>query len=137
VPTNDDTLLSSNLTDLDAGMGRFTLGPGVGIIWAPVSNFFFGETFLFRFDIDGNAHQDIQQLQARWFMMYAWQNGLYVMPEFHLLSDFFYEHRDYAFGSEFGYTANNTTFFVSPNTGRDASLISRDWGIAFGFRYNY
>lgn len=142
IPSADDKLLSeisnsNDLTVLDIGTRRYVLGPGIGYVWAPLPNFFFAETFFYEFDVAGNDRDEVSRIQARWFAMYAWENGFYIMPEIRGLSNHVRDDQDYAWASEVGFTANRTTFYAKTDNGLSSDGIRRDWGVEFGVRMNY
>lgn len=142
VPSADDQLLSSltgsdDLTALDIGTRRFVLGPG---IWAVISrwqNFIIADTLSYEFDVAGERREPVSRTRFRLFLMYQWENGLYVMPEVQQLTNFRHHDSDTYLSPEIGYTHNGTTLFVRAESGHDSDGIERQWAIEGGIRWNF
>ncbi len=79
MPTGDEALT-----------GDQTIGTvGYGPIMTNSPNWFFAPLFFYDSGIDNKSpNEDVDRLRGRIFYQYAWQNGVYVLPEVQLIYDF-------------------------------------------------
>ncbi|OYW19005.1 MAG: hypothetical protein B7Z55_09655, partial [Planctomycetales bacterium 12-60-4] len=138
VPTADNALLTqqsstgNELTAFNLGTGKFVIGPGVGLVYAPRPNFIIAPLYFFEASIFGNEDRaDIRRGKLRIFGMYAWQNGVYTLPEFQLLTSYLSGNNDVYVAPEFGYSHQGTTLYVKPGVGINPDPNDREWGLEF------
>jgi hypothetical protein len=140
IPSADNVLLtnipdSNQFTAMDVGSGKFILGPGVGAVYAFAPNFIMAPLYFFEKSVWGADNRaDVSRGKLRVFMMYAFDNGLYVLPEAQLVSNFITGNQDAYLAPEFGYATKGTTFYVKPGWGIQPDTNDRSWGLEFGMR---
>lgn len=83
------------------------------------------------------AAMRIRRGKWRVFMMYAWESGAYVLPEFQVLTNYLTGNNDVYVAPELGYSHQGTTMYVKPGVGINPDQNDRDWGLEFGFRVQF
>lgn len=143
IPSADNILLTqipdvNEFTALDLGTGKYMLGPGLGLVYAVQPNFIIAPLYIYERSVAGiDARPDIDRGKLRFFMMYAWQSGLYVLPEAQLVSNFITGDQDAYVAPEVGYSTKGTTLYVKPGVGISPDPGNREWGIEFGARIQF
>lgn len=69
--------------------------------------------------------------------MYAWENGLYVLPKFQIVTNYLSGDNDIYLAPELGFSRKNTTMFAKPGFGIDASPGERQWELEVGVRVQF
>ncbi len=143
VPTADNLLLNrplpeGSLAAFNLGTGKFVLAPGVAVVYAFAPNFFVAPVYLFEGSAWGNAARpDIRRGKFRLFAMYAWESGVYLLPEFQALTNYRNGGTDFYLAPELGYSFKGTTLQVKPGFGLGAKPGEREWGLSFGAKINF
>jgi len=144
LPTADNTLLTRNsengneLTAFNLGTGKYVAGPGVGVVYAIAPNFIIAPLYFFEASVFGNQDRpDIRRGKWRVFAMYAWENGVYVLPEFQALTNYLSGNNDIYVAPEVGYSTKRTTIYVKPGIGIAPDKNDRQWGLEFGARVQF
>ena len=84
-----------------------------------------------------DARPEVRRGKWRIFGMYAWKSGLYVLPEFQVLTNYLSGNNDTYVAPEVGYSAKETTLYLKPGIGINPDLNDRQWGIEFGARVQF
>ncbi len=140
IPSADNILFnfiadSNQFTALDVGSGKYVLGPGAGVVYAPRSNFIIAPLYFYEGSVAGDDNRpDISRGKFRFFMMYAWPSGLYLLPEFQLVTNFKTWNNDAYVAPEVGYSTKGSTFYIKPGLGIAPDTNDRAWGVEFGVR---
>jgi len=143
IPSADNFLLTrignpNSFIAQSIGTGKYILGPGVGVVYAIEKNFIVAPLYFYERSVAGADRQpEINRGKLRVFLMYAWPDGTYVLPEFQVVTNFQDANNDVYFGWEVGYSAKGTTFYVKPGIGIHPNPGDRDWGIEFGVRVQF
>jgi hypothetical protein len=143
LPTADNLLLArplpeASLTALNLGTGKYVLAGGAAVVYAFAPNFIIAPTYLFEGSAWGNEDRpDIRRGKFRLFMMYAWQSGVYVLPEFQALTNYRNGATDFYLAPELGYSFKGTTLSVKPGFGIDAKRGEREWGLSLAAKINF
>lgn len=139
VPSADTALVTppmgNELTAFNIGTGKYVLGPGMGFVYAIEPNFIIAPLYFFEASVAGDDDRPmIRRGKWRIFAMYAWQSGIYTLPELQILTNYQTGNNDTYFAPEFGYSKKGTTLYCKPGFGFDPDLNDRQWGIDFGAR---
>lgn len=143
VPTADNALVArgpidNDLTAFNLGTGKYVFGPGVGLVYAVAPNFIIAPLYFYEASAFGNSDRPtIRRGKFRLFAMYAWQSGLYVLPEFQALTNFLTGNNDLYMAPELGYSTKHTTAYIKPGFGLAPDRNDREWGLEVGFRVQY
>ena len=143
VPSADTAVveLSPNgneLTAFNLGTGKYVLGPGLGFVYAIKPNFIVAPLYFYEASVAGDdARPDIQRGKLRVFGMYAWDSGLYTLPEFQVLTNYNTGNNDAYVAPEVGYSHRNSTLYVKPGIGIHPDFNDRQSGIEFGARVQF
>lgn len=143
VPSADTALVAlqpggNELTAFNLGTGKYVLGPGIGFVYAPAKNLILAPLYFYETSVAGDDDRvEIRRGKFRFFAMYAWESGLYVLPEFQVLTNYLTGNNDAYAAPEVGYSAKGTTFYVKPGVGIQPDINDREWGIEFGARVQF
>jgi len=143
VPSSDNFALGvlsggNELTAFNLGTGKYVLGPGIGFVYAVQPNFIIAPLYFFEASVAGDDNrQMIRRGKWRIFGMYAWESGLYVMPEFQVLTNYLTGNNDIYVAPEFGLSAKGVTFYCKPGVGLSPDQNDRQWGLDFGVRVQF
>jgi hypothetical protein len=143
IPSADNFLLGrignpNNFVAQSIGTGKYVLGPGAGFVYAIEKNFIAAPLYFYESSVAGAETQPrISRGKLRFFLMYAWPDGLYVLPEFQVVTDFLSWNNDVYAGWEVGYSTKGTTFYVKPGLGFRPNPGDREWGVEFGVRVQF
>jgi hypothetical protein len=143
IPSADNILLTrianpNQFIAQSIGTGKYILGPGIGFVYAIEKNFIVAPLYFYEVSVAGiDAQPDISRGKLRVFLMYAWPSGLYVLPEFQVVTDFLNSNNDVYFGWEVGYSTKGSTFYIKPGIGICPNPGDREWGIEFGLRVQF
>ena len=143
LPTADNAILAkplpeTSLTVFNLGTGKYVLGGGVGLVYAFAPNFLVAPIYLYEPSVFGNPNRpNIRRGKWRVFAMYAWENGLYVLPEFQIVTNYLTEDNDIYLAPELGFERKGTTIYVKPGFGIDAQPGERQWGLELGLRVQF
>jgi len=129
-------ITASRFIDLPLGTGKFELVPWGGFVYAPSPNFLFAPLYFDAFAVGGR--RDVPGVHIglwRLFVMYAWSNGIYVLPEMQIITNYRTGDSDFFPRFELGKAfKDGTTFYVKPGVGIDPDAQNRTWGIEFGVK---
>jgi hypothetical protein len=140
VPSADNVLLTNlpnvnQFVALDLGSGKYVLGPGLGFVYMIRPNMLFAPLYFYEASVAGESDRPrINRGKWRVFGMYALKNGLYALPEFQAVTNYFTGNTDYYFAPEVGFSRKGTTFYVKPGIGIAPDANDRQWGLEFGVR---
>lgn len=143
VPSSDTIALGllpsgNELTAFNLGTGKYVLGPGMGFVYAVQPNFILAPLYFFEASVAGDDdRQMIRRGKWRFFGMYAWESGFYVLPEFQVLTNYLTGNNDAYVAPEFGLSKKGTTLYLKPGRGLDPDLNDRKWGMDFGMRVQF
>ena len=143
LPTADNalvarSLMGNELTAFNLGTGKYVIGPGVGLVYAFQPNFIIAPLYFYEASIFGNEDRpDIRRGKWRIFMMYAWESGAYVLPEFQVLTNYLTGNNDIYVAPEIGYSHKRTILYVKPGIGIAPDQNDREWGLEFGARIQF
>lgn len=134
----NDTTNSNELTAFNLGTGKYVLGPGVGFVFAPRPNFIIAPLYFYEASVAGDdSKAEIRRGKWRLFAMYAWESGVYALPEFQVLTNYLTGNNDAYVAPEIGYSTKGTTLYLKPGLGIAPDLNDREWGIEFGARIQF
>ena len=128
-PTATDDLL---------GSGKFTISPIFVPMYAGGPNWFIAPMiFPYRTDFAGEGGRaDIDLTLCRCFAMYAFDNGMYLLPEMQPIYDWNADEFSLFVMPEVGkILAPGRIAYVKPGFGIDTDPNEREWGVEIGFRY--
>jgi hypothetical protein len=140
IPSADNALVGrvqnpNEFIAFNLGTGKYVLGPGLGFVYAIRPNFIFAPLYFYEASVAGDPNRAmIRRGKFRIFAMYALPSGLYALPEFQAVTNYFNGNTDFYFAPEIGYSHKRTTIYVKPGFGIDAEPGDRLWGIEFGAR---
>lgn len=145
LPTADNAIVArstlgtgNDLTAFNLGTGKYVFGPGLGLVYAIRPNFIFAPLYFYEASVFGNPNRpDIRRGKWRVFAMYAWESGVYTLPELQILTNYLTGNNDIYFAPEFGYSRKGTTAYLKPGVGIAPDTSDRQWGAEFGFRVMY
>jgi hypothetical protein len=143
LPTADNALvartpLGNALTAFNLGTGKYVFGPGLGLVYAFAPNFIVAPLYFYEASAFGNSDRpDIRRGKVRLFLMYAWESGVYVLPEFQALTNYRTGNNDFYVAPEVGYSHQRTTLYVKPGFGIDPDPGDRQWGLELGARVQF
>lgn len=143
LPTADNLLLTrplpeASLTALNLGTGKYVFAGGAAVVYVFAPNFFVAPIYLFEASAWGNEDRpDIRRGKFRLFAMYAWQSGVYLLPEFQALTNYRNGATDFYLAPELGYSHKGTTVSVKPGFGLDPQRGEREWGLSLAVKINY
>jgi hypothetical protein len=140
LPTADNAIVErqpfgNELTAFNLGTGKFVFGPGLGFVYAFAPNFIVAPLYFYEASAFGSEQRpEIRRGKFRLFMMYAWESGLYVLPEFQALTNYLTGNSDFYVAPEVGYNHKRTILYVKPGFGIDQKPGDRQWGLEVGGR---
>jgi hypothetical protein len=140
IPSADNAIITAQpggneLTAFNLGTGKYVLGPGLGFVYAIEKNFIIAPLYFYEVSVAGDDDRvDIERGKVRVFAMYAWQSGIYALPEFQVVTNYITGNNDTYAAPEVGYSTKRTTLYVKPGIGIEPDLNDRQWGIEFGAR---
>jgi hypothetical protein len=155
VPSAQGALLFSphtnSFTELQLGTGKYRLAPSLGFVWAVKPNLLIVPLYFQDFSVAGEPTRPaINFGKFRFFIMYAWPNRVYVLPETQVVTNYHRlplqfslsqrHHTEVFFRPEVGYVLNKdgTTFYVKPGFDvTEAGPLDRKWGLESGFRFRF
>ena len=129
IPTASEDLL---------GSGKFTISPIFVPMYAGGPNWFIAPMiFPYRTDFAGQGSRgDIDLTLCRCFAMYAFQNGMYLLPELQPIYDWNEDEFSLYVMPEVGkILAPGRIAYIKPGYGVDPDENDREWGLELGFRY--
>ena len=128
----------NELTAFNLGTGKYVLGPGMGFVYMIEKNFIIAPLYFYEASVAGNDDREmIRRGKWRIFAMYAWESGMYVLPEFQVVTNYLTGNNDTYFAPEFGHSAMGTTFYCKPGFGMSPDTNDRQTGIEFGARVQF
>lgn len=92
LPTADNAIvtqvpLGNEITAFNLDTGKYVAGVGTGFVYAFCPNFIVAPRYFYEASIFGNEDRpDIRRGKWRIFAMYAWESGIYTLPEFQILT---------------------------------------------------
>lgn len=143
LPSADNAIVTrgpggNELTAFNLGTGKYVFGPGVGFVYAIQPNFIFAPVYFYEASAFGSSNRpDIRRGKWRVFAMYAWENGVYVLPEFQVLTNYLTGNNDIYVAPEIGYSRKGTIGYIKPGVGIDPDNNDRQWGLEVGVRILY
>jgi hypothetical protein len=143
VPSADNVLIarepnSNEFTAFNLGTGKYVLGPGIGFVYAFQPNIIIAPLYFYEVSVAGDPDKArIRRGKWRLFAMYAWESGIYVLPEVNIQTNYLTGNNDFYVAPEIGYSLKRTTFYVKPGIGIAPDVNDRQWGIEFGVRCQF
>ncbi|MFO0851021.1 MAG: hypothetical protein U0871_21075 [Gemmataceae bacterium] len=143
LPSADNAIVSratldNALTAFNLGTGKYVLGPGVGFVYAFQPNFIVAPLYFYEASAFGNSDRvTIRRGKWRVFGMYAWESGVYTLPELQILTNYLTGNNDIYVAPEVGYSHKGTTAYVKPGIGITPDYNDRQWGLEVGVRVMY
>jgi hypothetical protein len=143
IPSADEVLIRrapdpNRFVAQSIGTGKYVYGLGTGLVFAIQKNFLFAPLYFYEESFAGADNRpDIRRGKLRVFLMYAWPNGAYVLPEFQVATDFVNSNNDTYAAWEVGYSTKGSTFYVKPGCGLNPDFGDRRWGVEFGVRVQF
>jgi hypothetical protein len=152
IPSAQGELLFSPLTngfsELQLGTGKYRLAPLLGFVRAVKPNFLIAPIYFQDVSVAGDpSRPNINIGKFRFFVMYAWPSGWYVLPELQIVTNYHAipntiidRFTEVFLRPEVGKVLNKdgTTVYVEPGFGlRNSSPVNRKWGIEAGLRMRY
>jgi hypothetical protein len=94
LPSADNAIVArgtvgNELTAFNLGTGKYVLGPGLGLVYAFAPNFIIAPLYYFEASAFGDTDRPmIRRGKWRVFAMYAWESGVYTLPELQVLTNY-------------------------------------------------
>jgi hypothetical protein len=155
VPSAQGELLavpqSNAVITASLGTGKYRVEPIVALVWKPAPNMLFAPAYEQNISFAGDPERPPINVGAwKFFFMYAWPTGTYVLPELQIVHSYINYNltapplapgttlkTDVFFRPEVGQVLNKdgTTIYIKPGIGlNDPGTLNRQWGIEGGIR---